>query len=150
MKRLVLITAVGIAFAPAPAALATTDAECAAAWKSADTNADGALTDAEAGRYLAALRVAQKPAADGRLTQAAFMEHCKAGVFRVSNIEPGAPLAGANSFTEAQATDRILSAGFSKITGLAKDANGVWRGTASDGTKNLNVAVDYKGNVVAK
>ncbi len=149
MKHLIAIAAVGLTFAVAPAALATTDAECTAAWKTADVNADGNLTDAEASRYHAALRVAQKPT-DGPLSQAAFMEHCKAGLFRVSNAEAGAPLAGANSFTESQATDRIISAGFSKVTGLAKDANGVWRGTASDGTKNLSVAVDYKGNVVAK
>lgn len=150
MRQLMLVAAVGFGFVQAPAALASTDAECAAAWKSADTNADGALTDAEAGRYLAALRVAQKPVADGRITQAAFMEHCKAGVFRVSNAEPGAPLAGANSFTETQATDRIMSAGFSRVTGLVKDAHGVWRGKASDGAKTVNVAVDFKGNVIAQ
>ena len=35
-----------------------------------------------------------------------------------------APEAGANSFTEAQAKDRIEKAGFSQVAGLKKDAQG--------------------------
>ena len=35
-----------------------TDAECEAAWKKADTNNDGMLSNAEAANFYAALRVA--------------------------------------------------------------------------------------------
>jgi hypothetical protein len=61
---------------------------------------------------------------------------------------PGAPAAGANSFTEAQAKSRIEAAGFSNISGLAKDKDGVWRGKASKGGTTVSVAVDFQGNVV--
>jgi hypothetical protein len=128
---------------------AMTDAECTAAFVAADTNKDGVLTDTEGRRYYAALRVAQKPADSGNLTQASFLTHCKADVFKASTAEAGAPLKGANSFTEVQAQDRAMAAGFVTVSALKKDDNGVWRGTAMDGTKSVNVAVDFKGNVVA-
>ena len=44
---------------------------------------------------------------------------------------PGAPVAGANSFTEGQAKSRIESNGFSNVTELRKDDQGVWRGKAT-------------------
>ena len=40
---------------------------------------------------------------------------------------------GANSFTEGQAKSRIASAGFSDVSELKKDDQGVWRGTATRG-----------------
>ncbi|MGX5826852.1 DUF4142 domain-containing protein [Mesorhizobium sp. 43Arga] len=62
---------------------------------------------------------------------------------------PTPPLAGANSFTEAQAKGRIQDAGFADVSKLTKDDQGVWRGQASKDGKNTTVALDYKGNVVA-
>jgi hypothetical protein len=41
---------------------------------------------------------------------------------------PGAPVAGANSFTEGQAKSRIKAKGFTNVSGLQKDDAGVWRG----------------------
>ena len=63
---------------------------------------------------------------------------------------PGAPVAGANSFTQAQARSRIERAGFSNVSRLVKDKEGIWRGTASKGGAVFHVALDYQGNVVAK
>lgn len=63
---------------------------------------------------------------------------------------PGAPVAGANSFTQAQARSRIERAGFSNVSGLVKDKEGIWRGTASKDGTVFHVALDYQGNVVAK
>ena len=57
---------------------------------------------------------------------------------------------GANSFTEGQAKSRLDSAGYSNITNLAKDKDGIWRGRAVHGGSAVGVAVDYKGNVVAR
>ena len=87
--------------------------------------------------------------ADGNLMQAAFLAHCKAGLFVTAKLETGAPLAGANSFLESQAKDRAIAAGLTNVSTLTKDSDGVWRGTASAGGKSVNVAVDYKGNVFA-
>jgi len=62
---------------------------------------------------------------------------------------PGAPAAGSNSFTEGQAKSRIEKAGYSNVSGLIKDKNGIWRGQASKGGTSVHVALDYQGNVVA-
>ena len=59
------------------------------------------------------------------------------------------PVAGANSFTEGQAKSRIENHGFSNVTDLKKDANGVWRATAMKDGKSTTVSLDFKGNVVA-
>jgi hypothetical protein len=151
MKTLPLAFVLSIAVvAPNNAFAAMTDAECATAFTTADANKDGVLSEAEGRRYYAALRVAQKPVADGKLTQADFLMHCKADAFKPATIEAGAPLKGANSFTETQAQDRAVAAGFVTVSSLKKDENGVWRGTAMDGTKSVNIAVDFKGNVVGK
>jgi hypothetical protein len=58
------------------------------------------------------------------------------------------PLPGANSFTEAQARDRIAAAGFQDVKNLKKDDQGVWRGMARKGDQQVNVALDFRGNVV--
>jgi len=61
---------------------------------------------------------------------------------------PGAPVAGANSFTEGQAKSRIEANGYTQVSGLKKDNAGVWRGKASKAGKSVNVSVDFQGNVV--
>ena len=143
------LIAIGLSLALlGPAAAATSEVDCQAAWKAADANNDGVLDDQESARYLAALRVANRPITD-RIDQAGFLENCKAGYFATTVAEAGAPFEGANSFTEGQAQDRIMAAGFGNVTSLRKDDKGVWRGTAQANGKSVNVAVDFKGNVVA-
>jgi hypothetical protein len=63
---------------------------------------------------------------------------------------PGAPVAGANSFTKAEALSRIEKAGYTHVSDLAKDKDGIWRGTANNGSAIVPVALDYQGNVVPK
>ena len=118
-------------------------------WKQADTNADGALSGAEADRYAASMRVASKTVDGDTINEAIFLENCKADVFATAAVDEGAPLEGANSFTEDQARDRVIAAGFSGVSAMTKDEKGIWRGTATKDGKSLNVAVDYKGNVVS-
>lgn len=60
---------------------------------------------------------------------------------------PGAPVAGKNSFTEAQAKSRIEDAGYTDVAGLKLDDQGVWRGTASKDGKPAKVSLDFQGNV---
>ena len=148
MLRIFTTTGLILVLAAHPAAAAMSDADCNAAWTKADTNSDGFVTEAENPRYFASLRVANKPLADGRMSKASFLEYCKADLFVSTKIDPGAPLSGSNSFTEGQAKDRIIATGLMNVSALQKDPNGVWRGTAMDGTKSVTVAVDYKGNVV--
>ena len=63
---------------------------------------------------------------------------------------PGAPAAGANSFTEVQAKSRIEKAGYTNVSGLSKDKDGIWKGKASKAGASVDVGVDFQGNVVAK
>ena len=58
-----------------------------------------------------------------------------------------APVAGRNSFTEGQAKSKIEEAGYTNVTELKKDDNGVWRGKANKGGSAAAVSVDFQGNV---
>ena len=60
-----------------------------------------------------------------------------------------APLKGANSFTVGEATRRFERAGYTNVAGLAKDDQSVWRGTAMKDGQQVNVAMDYRGNITA-
>jgi hypothetical protein len=148
MKTILMAAAVAATFAVLPA-YAATDAECQAMWTKADVNKDGVLTDAESMRYAAAMRVSEKKmSADGKLDQASFMDACKSDVYTMRKNDEGAPLKGANSFTEGQAKDRALSRGMTSVADLKKDGDGIWRGSAMQDGKTVQIAVDYKGNVV--
>lgn len=148
MRKVIMVAAMAAASLAMPA-FAATDAECGAMWTKADVNNDGMLSDAEATRYAAAMRVREaKMPADGKLTQAAFLEACKADVYTLAKVDAAAPFKGANSFTEGQAKDRAVAWGATDVNGLTKDADGIWRGTSKMEGKASNVAVDYKGNVV--
>ena len=58
-----------------------------------------------------------------------------------------APTAGANSFTEGQARNRIEAAGFTGVDQLQKDDQGIWRGRAQRNGQQVSVSLDYQGNV---
>jgi hypothetical protein len=55
---------------------------------------------------------------------------------------------GRNSFTQEQAKGRLAKAGYTNVSKLTKDKDGVWQGTASKDGAQANVGVDYKGDVV--
>ena len=57
------------------------------------------------------------------------------------------PVAGANSFTEGQAKAAIEARGYTQVAGLVKDAQGIWRGKAMRGGREVAVSLDYQGNV---
>ena len=66
-----------------------------------------------------------------------------------TSMDKSAPMPGANSFTEAQAKDRMEKAGFTQVNNLKKDDQGIWRASAMQSGKQVNVALDFQGNVVA-
>lgn len=138
-------------------ALAATEAECVQTFEKADADKNGTLSQSEASDYYAALRAANKPVPASEMTRDAFVADCKANVTTTAEntapkakAAPSAPLEGANSFTEGQAKDRIVAAGYTDVSKLAQDDKGIWRGTATQSGNKINVAVDYQGNVVAK
>jgi negative regulator of sigma E activity len=61
--------------------------------------------------------------------------------------DSAAPAKGSNSFTEAQAKDRIAQRGYTNVADLKKDNDGVWRGTARHSGQAVQVWLDYKGNI---
>ena len=70
-----------------------------------------------------------------------------APVASTTNANAPTPARGANSFTEGEARSKIESNGYSNVSGLTKDDNGVWRGNAQKGSQQAQVWLDYKGNV---
>ena len=149
MTRTVAIVALA-AIGFAVPAWAASDTECQDMWKKADANADGVLSNGESVRYIALMRIGNKTyAAEGQITQAEFLDACKADVYASRKADEGAPLKGANSFTEGQAKDRAVAHGLANVSSLKKDDDGIWRGTGQQEGKTVQVAVDYKGNVVA-
>lgn len=62
---------------------------------------------------------------------------------------PTAPVAGHNSFTQAQAKERMEKAGYSGVTALKLDDKGVWQSSAMKDGKSVSVTLDYQGNIVA-
>jgi hypothetical protein len=70
------------------------------------------------------------------------------GIKTTEGNNPGAPAAGANSFTEDQAKARIEERGYTNVSELKKDEKGIWQGTAETGGKKVQVSLDFQGNVV--
>ncbi len=60
-----------------------------------------------------------------------------------------APVKGRNSFTMNEARRRIEAGGFTQVTGLKKDQDGIWRGTGMRSGASVPVYCDYQGNVGA-
>lgn len=59
------------------------------------------------------------------------------------------PVAGKNSFTESQAKSRMESAGFTSVTDLRLDNQGIWRAKAHKDGKETSVSLDFQGNIRA-
>ena len=57
---------------------------------------------------------------------------------------------GANSFTEAQSRGALKKAGYTGVTALTQDTQGLWQGKAKKGGKLMTVSIDYKGAISAK
>ena len=66
-----------------------------------------------------------------------------------NNKTSAAPVKGRNSFTMNEARRRIEKGGFTQVTALKKDADGIWRGKAMKSGSAVDVYCDYQGNVGA-
>jgi periplasmic protein CpxP/Spy len=55
--------------------------------------------------------------------------------------------AGSNSFTEGQARSRLEEAGYTNVTELKKNDQGIWQGKAQNDGRSITVGLDYKGNI---
>jgi hypothetical protein len=137
----------------APDAAATTPAQvapadCATDFGVLDTDGNGVLSPTEAPRDTARAAVdGIAPGTDG-LTKDQFTQICASETWAQMTPEEGAPFDGANSFTEEQARERATAWNVTEVSPLTLDDQGIWRGTGKVAEAAVNVAVDYKGNVV--
>jgi hypothetical protein len=99
------------------------------------------------------------PAAPGSQTPGATMNTTTATTARnpsavqttnTAHRTAAAPVPGRNSFTMRQAAGRIAKAGYTKVTGLKKDNQGIWRGQADKDGNPVSVSLDYQGNVTGQ
>ena len=65
----------------------------------------------------------------------------------VTENNSSTPVPGANSFTESQARSQIEAKGYTRVVGLKKGEDGVWRGRAMKSGTRADVSVDFQGNV---
>jgi hypothetical protein len=65
---------------------------------------------------------------------------------------PSAPDATttAAATTELQARERIDKQGYTAVTGLKQDAQGLWHGSATKDGKTVDIMLDMDGKVVEK
>jgi hypothetical protein len=60
------------------------------------------------------------------------------------------PQSAVRAFTEDQAKSQIEANGYSSVSGLRKDAKGIWQGKAAKDGSPANVTLDVNGHVTAK
>lgn len=136
----------------APAGTSTTATpamDCEAEFARRDTDGSGLLSETEAPSYYARARIDGKEIAASGVSKEEFLAACDGDAFDRTEPEAGAPFEGANSFTENQARDRAIAWGVTDVAEMSKDDQGIWRSTGRLDGADVNVAVDYKGNVVA-
>jgi putative membrane protein len=115
--------------------------------KATDTNSAAAV---DANNAAADAAATAPPATDASATppQAIGSPEGNPAVKETHQENAGPAAKGANSFTEGQARGHIENSGYTNVTALTKDENGVWHGTAMKGGKTVAVSLDFKGNVV--
>lgn len=87
--------------------------------------------------------------AHAQTAPAPTLEATTPAVATPETTNPTAPVAGANSFTEAQTLERLTDAGFAAITELRLDSDGLWQAKALKDGKAVAVSLDYQGNIVS-
>lgn len=81
-------------------------------------------------------------------TEAPTTSQTTPAVSTSGETNPGAPVAGKNSFTEAQAKSRLEEAGYAEVSDLKLDDQGVWRAMGTKDGKHGKVSLDFQGNIV--
>jgi hypothetical protein len=74
------------------------------------------------------------------------------GQNRLSPADPSGPpvsrsISPPNGFAEGDAKSRFEARGYSNVSGLRKDAFGIWHGTATRNGKTFRLSLDVEGKV---
>ena len=126
--------------------LAATD--CEEQHRLFDINGDGYISQSESERDYARAGIDGVTVGPDGLTRDQFLATCAADSWSHPSPEAGAPLEGLNSFTEEQARQRAIAWNVTDVSPLTLDDQGIWRGNGKVGADAVDVAIDYKGNVV--
>jgi hypothetical protein len=57
------------------------------------------------------------------------------------------PVPGDNKISEADAKQRLETAGYSNVTNLRLDGDGIWRGVGMKQGQSVDVSLDFQGNI---
>lgn len=123
-------------------------ADCEEQHRLFDINGDGYISQSESERDYARAGIDGVTIGPEGLTRDQFLATCAADSWSQNTPEAGAPLEGANSFTEEQARQRAIAWNVTDVSPLTLDDKGIWRGNGKVGADAVAVAIDYKGNVV--
>lgn len=107
--------------------------------------APGPASPGAASQGAAALQGAMAPQGAAPAAGMNGGQHQATGVATTASPEPGA-----NSFTRGQARSRLQRSGYTQVSGLHKDSQGVWRGKAMKDGQPASVSLDYQGNVTGQ
>lgn len=146
------------------AAFAQTPRDCGSLWKEADSDANGSLSQAEDKRgYFDAFRVTgRKTLATGVISRDEFMLFCEGSLDRSSagarqhkgaegpiDRGKGDLTPGLIPFPKDEAMKRLEASGYRDVSELVLDEKGIWRAKANFNGKQIEVAVDVQGDVLA-
>lgn len=89
--------------------------------------------------------------ASGAMAQTAPSEEPQTpAVSTPDDKNPKAPVPGENSFTEAQATERLTEGGYTGVTNLKLGEDGIWRADATKDGQPIKLMLDFQGNITTE
>lgn len=84
------------------------------------------------------------------VTTAAHADSHNPAIKNGTAVETQVAAKGRNSFTEDQAKGRLEKAGYTNVSKLVKNPNGVWQGSATKDGHTVLIGLDYRGNVILR
>lgn len=160
------IIAIGAVLIATPSAMAATEADCLALWKTADVNSDGALTKTEDSKKLiaAAQQKGRQLKQADTLSRDEFVQYCKGGDFDTMMTQAPAPAQtpgpaasqdlgkgnltpSTKALSEKDARSKLEASGFKDLKGLRLDDKGIWHANADLGGKRQDVAIDAQSDI---
>lgn len=137
---------------PASGTNETTDAlnrpDCEGDFRNLDTDGNGFISEQESAREHARAAIDGVQLSQNGLGRDDYLRLCNSQQWSQTTPEAGAPFEGENSFTEEQARERAVAWNVTEVSALVLDERGIWRGTGRVSGNEVQVAVDYRGNVV--
>jgi hypothetical protein len=139
--------------------------ECLSLWKTADIDANGALSAAEdkANYIAAAVRSGRSMQQPDEISRDEFLQLCAEDAFAASGAPAASPgpaaskdlgkgdlTPAAQPLSELDARKKLEASGVREIQDLKVGEDGIWRGTAIANGQRQDVAIDAQGDIIGK